>query len=113
MKDLTIEELEVLLCSTGYLPPRTDEELSFFNDMYEDYKPRTENRHTDVDKILKGACCVVTDFRYNGGKLISAASNVAENVEQDYSMAARNFDKLPKEILDKMKKQHNLEKNDK
>lgn len=27
MKDLTIEEWDVLLCSTGYLPPRNEEEL--------------------------------------------------------------------------------------
>ena len=30
MKDLTIEEFETMLCSTGYLPPRTENELIFF-----------------------------------------------------------------------------------
>ena len=56
MKDLTIEEWDVLLCSTGYLPPRNEEELDFFDEMYDDYNSRIVNRHVDVDMILRGAC---------------------------------------------------------
>ena len=51
MKDLIIEEWDVLLCSTGYLPPRNEEELDFFDEMYEDYKSRIVNCHVDVDMI--------------------------------------------------------------
>ena len=37
----------------------------------------------------------------------------AEDTDCSYSMAARNFDKLPKDILEKMKKQHKPKENDK
>ena len=37
---------------------------------------------------------------------------VAEGFDDSYSMAARNYDKLPKEILDKMRKQHRSKKDD-
>lgn len=112
MKDLTIEEWDVLLCSTGYLPPRNEEELDFFNEMYDDYKSRIVNRHVDVDMILRGACHVVTDYRYVESCHILGRAQVAEDIKHEYSMAARNFDKLPKDVLDKMKRQHNKGKKD-
>lgn len=37
---------------------------------------------------------------------------VAEGFCDSYSMAARNYDKLPKDILEKMKKQHKPKEND-
>jgi len=107
MKDLTIEEWDVLLCSTGYLPPRNGEELDFFDEMYDDYKSRIENRYVDVDMILRGACHVVTDYQYVESNHILEQAKVAEDIKQEYSMAARNFDKLPQDVLDKMKRQHN------
>ena len=60
MKDLSIEELEVLLCSTGYLPPRNEDELSFFSEMYCDYQSHLEDRHVNVDTILNGICKMCT-----------------------------------------------------
>ena len=36
MKDLTIDELEIMLEATGYLPPSNEDELAFFDQMYED-----------------------------------------------------------------------------
>lgn len=112
MKVLTIEEWDVLLCSMGYLPPRNEDELSFFDEMYEGYKSRIENRHVDVDMILKGACHVVTDYRYVENNHVLNQAKVAEDIKHEYSMAARNFDKLPKDILDKMRRQHNKNEHD-
>ena len=37
---------------------------------------------------------------------------VAEEFNDGYSMAARNFGKLPKDVLDKMKRQHKRDKDD-
>ncbi|UKK72331.1 hypothetical protein L6467_00265 [Segatella bryantii] len=105
MKDLSIEELEVMLCSTGYLPPRCEDELMFFNQMYEDYKSHLENRHVDVDSIINGTCRIESDFSYDIGYSDEMSTMVAED-DSHYSMAARNYSKLPKDILDKMKKQH-------
>lgn len=112
MKDLNIEEWDVLLCSTGYLPPRNEEELDFFDEMYEDYQSRIENQHVDVDMILRTACHVVTDYRYVESNHILEQAKVAEDIRHEYSMAARNFDKLPKDILEKMRRQHNKDEHD-
>lgn len=103
MKELTIEEWDALLCSTGYLPPRNEEELDFFCGMYDDYKSRMGNRHVDVEMILKGACRVATD---------SVSAKDTGDTMHEYSMAARNYDKLPKDVLDKMRKQHNSDEHD-
>lgn len=112
MKDLTIEEFETMLCSTGYLPPRTENELIFFNQMYEGYQSRIADRHVDVDAIASGACRVVSIREYDIDIDEDSNTMVAEGFCDSYSMAARNYDKLPKEILDKMKKQHKPKEND-
>lgn len=105
MKDFTNKEWDVMLCSTGYLPPRNDEELMFFNQMYEGYKPRIANRHVDVDAIINGKCNLVPSSVTDDyiPLIVCAAETVNDN---QYSMAARNYEKLPKKILDKMKNQH-------
>lgn len=105
MKNLTIEELEVMMCSTGYLPPRNEDELMFFNQMYEDYKSHLENRHVDVKSIINGTCRIESDLSHDIGYSDATNVMVAED-DSHYSMAARNYSKLPKDILDKMKKQH-------
>lgn len=106
MKELSIEELEVMMCSTGYLPPRNDDELSFFNQLYEGYNSRLKDKHVDIDAIFNGSCRIVPATGYVLEPLESSNLMVAEDPEINYSMAARNFSKLPKTILDKMKNQH-------
>ena len=53
MKEFTNKEWDVMLCSTGYLPPRNDEELMFFNQMYEGYTPNED----EVEEILQAYLC--------------------------------------------------------
>ena len=108
MKDLTIDELNVLLCSMGYLPSRNEEELLFFDEMYESYKSRLEERCVDIDMILNGSCHIVKEYHFVDNSYILSSSKVAEDIKPAYSMAARNFDKLPKEVLDRMRQQHKL-----
>ena len=105
MKDLSIQEFETLLCSTGYLPPRSEEELLFFNQLYEGYESSIADRHVDVESIINGTFCLISGSNScyeipNDNTLMAA--------EEDgiYSMAARNYGKLPKDIIDKMKDQH-------
>lgn len=107
MKDLSIEDFEVLLCSTGCLPPRNEDELSFFCEMYEGRQSCLENRHVDIDAILSGRCRMEPEFDLYETTSIHQDTMVAESDYVRYSMAARNFEKLPKEVLDKMRKQHN------
>ena len=107
MKDLTIDELEVMLCATGYLPPCNEDELSFFEQMYEDYKSRIEDKHVDVEAIINGSCRIVSNYVCSEDFAENNYSNVAEE-SNEYSMAARNYGKLPKDVIDKMRRQHNL-----
>lgn len=106
MKDLSIEELEALLCSTGYLPPRNEDELLFFSEMYCDYKSHLEDRNVDVEAILNGACKLEGNASYGEEKYLDNHLSIAENTSSVYSMAARNYSKLPAGVLDKMRKQH-------
>ena len=93
MKDLTIEEWDVLLCSTGYLPPRNEEELDFFDEMYDDYKSRIVNCHVDVDMILRGACHVVTDYRYvESNNILGQAKVMVEGEVEEEGVKVENVD---------------------
>lgn len=112
MKDLTIKEMEVMLCSTGYLPPRNEDELMFFEQMYENYNSKLKDKHVDVESIVNGVCRVVSHYNFDMDNNNKTFSMVAEEPDSPYSMAARNFDKLPKDILEKMKKQHKPKEND-
>lgn len=109
MKNLTIDEFEIMLEATGYLPPSNEDELAFFDQMYEDYKPRTADRHVDVEAIVNGMCRFVSDSIHISDKTSSSNSDVSECADNRYSMAARNYSNLPKNILDKMRKQHKLD----
>ena len=106
MKNLSIKEMEKMMCSTGYLPPRNEDELLFFNQMYADYKSRIEDRHIDINSIFDGTCRVISSSVYDLELLDKSSQMVADVSDNNYSMAARNYDKLPKEILEKMKTQH-------
>ena len=45
-----------MLGATGYLPPRSEEEHLFFEQMYEDYVPKTKGMHVNVDNIVTCKC---------------------------------------------------------
>lgn len=112
MKDLKIKEMEVMLCSIGYLPPRNEDELMFFEQMYENYNSKLKDKHVDVESIVNGVCRVVSHYNFDMDNNNKTFSMVTEEPDSPYSMAARNFDKLPKDILEKMKKQHKPKEND-
>lgn len=101
-----------MLCSIGYLPPRNEDELMFFEQMYENYNSKLKDKHVDVESIVNGVCRVVSHYNFDMDNNNKTFSMVAEEPDSPYSMAARNFDKLPKDILEKMKKQHKPKEND-
>lgn len=93
MKESIIDKI---LCSTGYLPPRNEEEMTAFEKVYSKVTFKSEF-HVDVDQIVNGTCRVKPLIcRYGSGNASSS----------DMRMAARNFETLPKEVIDKIKKQH-------
>lgn len=104
MKNLTSEEFNLLLCSTGFLPPRNEDEHLFFEEMHESYNVQTKNRHVDIDAIINGNCKLSNPE----DQIIESAPYVStSDIDiSGFSMAARNFDKLPQEIINKIRKQH-------
>lgn len=49
-----MESFYHLLAVQGYIPPRNEEELLEFEELYKDYVPRIKERHVDVNKIING-----------------------------------------------------------
>lgn len=93
MKDSIIDKI---LCSTGYLPPRNEEEMAAFEKIYSKVSVK-KDFHVDVDQIVNGNCRVMPNIRHLGSGNTSSS---------DMRMAARNFESLPKDLIDKIKKQH-------
>lgn len=94
MKDSIIAKI---LSSTGYLPPRNEEEMTAFEKIYSKVEI-VENFHVDVDSIVNGGC----QYR---PKVVTMASS-GRFTQSDLRMAARNFRNLPGDVIDKLKKQH-------
>ena len=94
MKESIIDKM---LSSTGYLPPRNEEEMTAFEIIYSKVEV-DENFHVDVDSIVKGGC------QYKP-KVVSVASS-GRSTQNDLRMAARNFGNLPADVIEKLKKQH-------
>ena len=94
MKESIIDKI---LSSTGYLPPRNEEEMTAFEKIYSKVEI-DENFHVDVDNIVNGGCP-------NEPKVIHMTST-GKLLQEDIHMVARNFGKLPGDVIEKLKKQH-------
>lgn len=94
MKESIIDKI---LSSSGYLPPRNEEEMTAFEKIYSKIEV-DDGFHVDVDSIVKGGC------QYEP-KVISLA-NTGDFSQEDLRMAARNYGKLPAEVIEKIKTQH-------
>ena len=93
MKESIIDKI---LCSTGYLPPRNEEEMNAFEKEYSKVCVKTDFR-VDVDQIVNGSCRVKPKVhRFESGYASSS----------DMRIAARNFEALPQDVVEKIKKQH-------
>lgn len=89
--------VDKILHSTGYLPPRNEEEMIAFEKIYSQVEVY-ENFHVDVDSIINGSC-----HRVSMPKHGSSDGNITA---EDLRMAARNFSRMPQDVVDKIKKQH-------
>lgn len=72
--------------------------------MHESYNVQTKNRHVDIDAIINGSCKLSNPE----DQIIESAPYVStSDIDvSEFSMAARNFDKLPQEIINKIRNQH-------
>ena len=91
-----LEELYNLLCSDGFLPPRNEEELLETENRMAGYQYKNENKHVNTKAIISGVSCNIVSMKtYDDG--VEA---------RPLGMAARNFENLPNNIVDKIKSQH-------
>lgn len=84
------------LCTEGFLPPRNDEEMIAFEKLFSRMLVDTEF-HVDVNRIVNGGCYVKPTARPANRVMIRS---------NDIRIAARNFEEIPKEVIEKIKKQH-------
>lgn len=91
------DTINKILHSTGYLPPRNEEEMLPFERIYSKVEV-DKGFHVDVDSIVNGKC------RYNPDTIKHINSDIAA---EDRRMAARNYESIPSDIIEKIKKQHN------
>lgn len=94
MKESIIDKI---LSSSGYLPPRNEEEMTAFEKICSKIEV-DDDFHVDVDSIVNGGC------QYK--PKVVQMTNIGSVSQDDLRMAARNFGKLPEEVIDKLKKQH-------
>ena len=94
MKESIIDRI---LSSSGYLPPRNEEEMTIFEKIYSKIEV-DENFHVDVDCIVNGCC------QYESKVIPQTGSGKFS--QDNLRMAARNFCKLPEDVIEKLKKQH-------
>ena len=110
MAQLTIDELNFMLGATGNLPPRNEEEHLFFEQMYENYVLKTKDMMVDIEAIVSNRCemhkVIDDDMCFEEEKLPDMYP------KSNYTMADRNFNKLPKSVIEKIKSQHKNKKND-
>ena len=94
MKESIIDKI---LSSSGYLPPRNEEEMTAFEKIYSKIEG-DENFHVDVDGIVNGGC------KYEPKAILQTDSG--DFSQDNLRMAARNFGKLPEDVIEKLKMQH-------
>ena len=94
MKESIIDKI---LSSTGYLPPRNEEEMTAFERIYSKVEI-DESFHVDADSIINGNC-------HYKPKVVQMSSTNSVS-QADLRMAARNFGKLPEDVVEKLKQQH-------
>jgi hypothetical protein len=103
-KHITPENIIEWLSSTGFLFPRNEVELERFEKLYGDIDFGLTGKEIDPDKILNGT--------FNEKKDLKMPDEIKQEKINQYRMAARKGNELPKHIIDKIKKNQNKPKND-
>ncbi len=92
--DITPENVNEWLGSTGFLFPRNRTELARFEKLYSDFDHKLSGEIVDPEKIIKGE-----------SHSISIEPQQDDNdTYENWKMAARKFQDIPDHIIQKMKK---------
>lgn len=104
-KNITPENITEWLSSTGFLLPRNEVELERFEKLYGDVDFGLTGKEIDPSKIINGT--------FREAKVQQVLSNINQEEFNSYRIAARNGNNLPKNIMDKIKKNQTKSKDDK
>lgn len=106
---ITLENFDDCLMYTGYMLPENEQHLDNFNRLYEDFNFELSNKKIDAQAIINEtlSCNIKTASIIN----INKEEDVAEITK--LRMVARKGEETPQHIIDKMKKKHRSEDNDK
>lgn len=91
-----MEEIINLMCCSGFLPPRNEDELLETEKRMDGFQFKNTDRHVNTQAIIDGISCEVVGIKkFNEGFAVDP-----------FGMAARNFETLPKSIIEKIKSKH-------
>lgn len=106
MESLSEEDkIQSWLAVSGIIFPRSIDEITLFNQLYKGYQFQNDPSLIDPDKIMH----MTAPIEKKDVKKITL-SNLQQGIDEGLKMAARGKTDIPKEILEKMKK--NQEKQD-
>lgn len=103
-KHITPENITEWLSSTGFLFPRNEVELERFEKLYGDIDFGLTGKEIDPDNIISG--------NIKEKKVLKMPDNINQEEISPYRMAARKGNNLPKNIMDKIKKNQSKSKDD-
>ena len=101
---IEVEHLDSWLSSTGYLFPSNELELDRFNKLYEDYDYKLDDMSIDPVAIINNTF-------HREPKVISMLVEDID-IESLRMVARKGKEKLPRHIIDKMRKKHNQDSSD-
>lgn len=96
-KNITKENMNEWLHSLGFLFPRNELELERFDRLHSDFEHELKGDEVNPFEIIEG---------FKRSKIVSLNDKEAETLKDEigWRMVARGANKLPKNVLDKMKK---------
>lgn len=93
-RHITESNIDIWMSSLGFSFPRNHAEEKLFDKLYKDFKHELTGKEIDPLKLI-------TQCEEEESEL-----GIINDVNNNWKMAARNYDGLPKHIIDKMKKNH-------
>lgn len=90
--------MDMIFSTSGYLPPRNEEEMMAFEHVYSKVKI-DKDFHVDVDSIVNGRC----HYKPINHPSIGNSRSFQYNYR---SAAARNFEGMSNDIIEKLREQH-------
>ncbi|MBN2597071.1 MAG: hypothetical protein JXR82_09850 [Marinifilaceae bacterium] len=103
-----IEEnnLDIWLCSSGYLFPRDEKELDTFEKLYKNFEFKLKGTIIDYGEIITGEI-------EHKSKVIDLFSFEKMEIEELRFAARKGEESIPDKILNKMKSKHQTKNGDK